>query len=72
MRATRDLLRRRIKIVRHGAHLNAHVANTTSQYNLPPHALNLKNVCAREDLRSMFPDPAVQKNIDLDVAILDA
>jgi len=72
MRATRDLLRRRIKIVRHGAHLKAHVANTTSQYNLPPHALNLKNVSSREQLRSMFPDPAVQKNIDLDVAILDA
>ena len=72
MRATRDLLRRRIKIVRHGAHLKAHVANTTSQYNLPPHALNLKNVSSREKLRSMFPDSAVQKNIDLDVAILDA
>lgn len=72
MRATRDLLRRRIKIVRHGAHLKAHVANTTSQYNLPPHAMNLKNVSSREQLRSMFPDPAVQKNIDLDVAILDA
>jgi len=35
MRATRDLLRRRIKMVRLGANLKAHVANTTSQYNLP-------------------------------------
>jgi transposase len=71
MRATRDLLRRRIKIVRHGAHLKAHVSNTTSQYNLPPHSVNLKNVSAREQLRSMFPDPVVQKNIDLDMALLD-
>jgi len=71
MRATRDLLRRRIKIVRHGAHLKAHVSNTTSQYNLPPHSVNLKNVSARDQLRSTFPDPVVQKNIDLDMAILD-
>ena len=71
MRATRDLLRRRLKIVRHGAHLKAHASNTTSQYNLPAHGLNLKNVCAREQLRSTFPDKSVQKNIDLDMAILD-
>ena len=43
MRATRDLLRRRIKIVRHGAHLKAYISNTTSQYNLQPN-----NVSARE------------------------
>jgi len=72
MRATRDLLRRRTKIVRHGAHLKAHVVNTTSQYNLPPNAVNLKNADAREQLRSTFPDPVVQRNIDLDMAILDA
>ena len=72
MRATRDLLRRRLKIVRHGSHLKAHVANTTSQYNLPPNKVNLKNICAREQLKSTFPDPVVQKNIDLDMAILDA
>ena len=72
MRATRDLLRRRIKIVRHGAHLKAHVSNTTSQYNLPPNKVNLKNVCAREQVKSMFPDPVVQRNVDLDMAILDA
>ena len=72
MRATRDLLRRRAKIVRHGAHLKAHVVNTTSQYNLPPNAVNLKNADAREQLRATFPDPVVQRNIDLDMAILDA
>ena len=71
MRATRDLLRRRMKIVRHGADLKAHVANTTSQYNLPPNKVNLKNVGAREQLKSTFPNPAVQKNIDLDMTILD-
>jgi transposase len=71
MRATRDLLRRRMKIVRHGADLKAHVVNTTSQYNLPPNKVNLKNTAAREQLRATFPDLSVQKNIDLDMSILD-
>ena len=71
MRATRDLLRRRIRIVRHGAHLKAHISNTTSQYNLPANNVNLKNLGAREQMRSVFPDPVVQRNIDLDLAILD-
>jgi len=71
MRATRDLLRRRTKIVRHGADLKAHVANTTSQYNLPPNKVNLKNVSAREQLKSTFSNPSVQKNIDLDMDILE-
>ena len=71
MRATRDLLRRRMKLVRHGANMKAHVANTTSQYNLPPNKVNLKNVCAREQLRSTFPDPVVQRNIDFDMSMLE-
>lgn len=71
MRATRDLLRRRMKIVRHGADLKAHVVNTTAQYNLPPNRVNLKDVCAREQLKRTFADVAVQRNIDLDVTVLD-
>jgi len=71
MRSTRDLLRRRMKIVPHGADLKAHVVNTTSQYNLPPNKVNLKNKVAREQLRSTFTERSVQKNIDLDMVILD-
>ena len=71
MRATRDLLRRRMKIVRHGADLKAHIVNTTSQYNLPVNKVNLKNTPAREQLKSTFPEPSVQKNINLDLDILD-
>jgi transposase len=70
-RATRDLLRRRMKIVRHGAHLKAHVVNTTSQYNMPPNKVNLKNICAREKISTTFSDPVIQRNINLDMAILD-
>lgn len=71
MRSTRDLLRRRTHLVRHGANLKAHVANTTSQYNLPPNKVNLKNVSAREPLRHTFDDKSVQQMIDLDMAVLE-
>lgn len=71
MRATRDLLRRRTQLVRHGAELKAHVVNTNSQYNLPPLELHMKNICAREALRTRFDDKVVQRNIDFDMAILD-
>ncbi len=71
MRATRDLLRRRMQVVRHGADLKAHVVNTASQYNMPALKVNMKNISVREQLRSAFPNPVVQQNIDLDMAILD-
>ena len=70
-RATRDLLRRRTHIMRHGSSLKAHVVNTDSQYNLPAQSLNLKNVSAREGLRHYYEDPVIQRMITLDMNILD-
>jgi len=70
-RSTRDLLRRRTHIMRHGGELKAHVVNTDSQYNLPAQSLNLKNVSAREGLRHHYDDPIVQRMIELDMNILD-
>lgn len=70
-RATRDLLRRRIKIVRHGAHLKAHALNTVSQYNLPPFSGNLRDACHRETMSGFFPDPIVQRTIDLDLTLIE-
>lgn len=70
MRATRDLLRRRAKLVRFGADLKAHVKNTTSQYNEPPNSLNLRYPNAREQMRDVFDDPVVQRNIDLDLNMI--
>ena len=72
MRATRDLLRRRTRIVQHGAMLKAHVVNTVSQYNLPPSKANLNNPGGRSQLTSAFNDPDVQRNVDLDLAIVDS
>lgn len=70
-RATRDLLRRRTYVMRHGSELKAHVVNTDSQYNLPAQSLNLKNVSARDGLRHYYDDPVVQRMIALDMNILD-
>lgn len=71
MRATRDLLRRRTGVVRHGASLKAHVVNTDSQYNLPAQSLNLKNISARESLRHHYDDEVVQRTIELDMVLLN-
>ena len=71
MRATRDLMRRRMHITRHGAQLKAHIKNTGSQYNHPPNALNLRYPAARELMRDKFEDPAVQTSIDLDLNLID-
>tara|TARA_R110001583_G_C5363039_1_gene381801 strand:- start:28 stop:369 length:342 start_codon:yes stop_codon:yes gene_type:complete len=48
-----------------GVDLKGHVVNTTSQYNLPVNKVNLKNISAREQLKSTFPDPIVQRTIEL-------
>ncbi len=71
MRATRDLLRRRTKIVRHGADLKAHIVNTTSQYDLPVYKPNLKDKEACLNFKSTFSDISAQRNIDLDMVILE-
>lgn len=72
MRATRDLLRRRTKLVQHGAQLKAHIVNTNSQYNYPALELHMKNKCVREEFRTRYDDPVVQRNINFDLAILDS
>ena len=73
MRATRDLLRRRMKIVRHGVDLKGHITNTTSQYNLPPHRVTLKNSDARQLIQTHFStsNTVVKRTVDLDMALID-
>jgi transposase len=68
--ATRDLIRRRTKLVRFGAHLKAHVTNTVTQYNYRPHALNLRYQTARDQVRSVFQDSSVQRNVDIDLTMV--
>ena len=71
MRATRDLLRRRMYLVHQRSELLAHVQNTNSQYNLPEFAKKLDRKNNRTDVAERFLDPAVRKSIEMDLALLD-
>ena len=71
MRATRDLLRRRTKMVRYSAQFKAHVSNTSTQYNLAPPAKGaLRKASGRAEMSTVFDDPSVQRNVDLDLQLV--
>jgi transposase len=70
MRATRDLLRRRLYLTRKRAELLTHVQNTNSQYNLPEIGKKIAYKANRNGVAERFPDPAVHKSIDVDLALL--
>jgi transposase len=71
MRATRDLLRRRMSFARHRADLIAHIQNTVSQYNLPPLGVRLGRKNDRSDISAHFPDPVVRQMVELDLNVID-
>jgi transposase len=70
MRATRDLLRRRMYLTRKRAELLAHIQNTNSQYNLPEIGKKLAYKAHRDGVAERFPDPAVHKSMEVDLALL--
>jgi transposase len=70
MRATRDLLRRRMHLAHKRAELLAHVQNTNSQYNLPAIGKKIAYKANREGVAARFADPAVQKSIEVDLALI--
>jgi transposase len=69
-RATRDLLRRRTHLRRQRSALLAHVPHTNSPDNLPEIGTNIADKANREGVAARFPDQAVQKNIEVDLALL--
>jgi transposase len=71
MRATRELSRRRLHLTRKRAELLAHVQNTTSQYNLPESGKKIAYQANRDGVAERFPDPAVQKSVEGDLARID-
>jgi len=71
MRATRDLLRRRLHLVRKRGQLLAHIQNTRAQYNLPAFEKRLAYPGNRDGVVEHFPDPIVRKSIEVDVALID-
>ena len=70
MRATRDLLRRRLHFTRKRSELLAHIENTNSQYNFPAFSKKLTYPSNRGEVSGRFPDPAVQRNIDVDLGLV--
>jgi transposase len=70
MRATRDLLRRRMHLVRRRAELLAHIQNTDSQYNRPPPGKKIAYKANREGLAERFEEPSVRKTIEVDLVLI--
>jgi transposase len=71
MRATRDLLRRRLHLTRKRAELLTHVQQTNWQYNLPELGQKIAYKANRNGVAARFPDPAVQKSVEVDLALID-
>ena len=71
MRATHDLLRRRIHLMRQRAEWLGHIQNTNSQYNLPEIGKKIAYKANRDGVAERFLDPAVQKSIEVDLALID-
>jgi transposase len=69
-RATRDLLRR-LHLRRKRAELLAHIRHTNSQYNLAEMDQKLASKANRAGVAERFPEPAVQKSIQVDLALID-
>src|SRR5213593_1979072 len=70
MRATRDLLRRRMHLARKRGELLAHVHNTNSQYNLPAIGKKIAYKANRDGVAERCADPAVHKSIEVDLALI--
>jgi transposase len=71
MRATRALLRRRMPLMRKRAELLAHIQNTHSQSNLPEIGKQLAYQGNRDGVAERVLDPAVQKSVEVDLALID-
>jgi transposase len=70
MRSTRDLLRRRMYMMRHRAELLAHIHNTNSQYNLPDIGKKICYKANRAGVAQHFPVPSVRKNVEMDLSLI--
>jgi transposase len=70
LRATRDLLRRRMSLTRKRAELLAHLQHTNSQSTLPEIGKKLTDKANRDGGAERFPAPAVQQSRAVDLALL--
>jgi transposase len=70
MRATRDLLRRRMPLTHKRAELLAHVQNTNSQYPLPAIGTKIASKANHDGVAERCADPAVPKSMEVDLALI--
>jgi transposase len=70
MRATRDLLRRRLHLVRRRGNLLAHVQSTHHQYNLEVPVKKVAYAANREGVADRFAHPDVRKSLETDLALV--
>jgi transposase len=68
LRATRDLLRRRMHLVRTRGELLAHGPNPNSQDTLPAIGQQIADQTTRDGVAERCADPAVHKSLDVDLA----
>ncbi len=71
MRATRDLLRRRIHLTRQRGGVLAHIQNTNSQYNLEPFGKKIARKIHREGVAERFTDASVRMSVEMDLLLVD-
>lgn len=72
MRATRDLLRRRMDLMHKRASLFSHIRTTNHQYNLPVIDKELRPRSNRIGLTDRFTDPSVKLMIEADLQLAES
>jgi len=70
MRSTRDVMRRRLYLVRKRGQLLAHIQNTNHQYNLPEITAKLAYKANRKGFVDRFDDPSVRKSMEIDLELV--
>lgn len=71
MRATRDLMRRRLHFVRQRGQLLAHIQNTHHQYNQAAPGKRISYRSNREGIGEGFEDPSIRESLAADLALVD-
>ncbi|MEO6595271.1 MAG: IS110 family transposase [Planctomycetota bacterium] len=71
MRTTRDLLRRRLYMVRERGFLLAHIQNTHHQCNLPTPGAKLQWRRNRTGVAEHFTDASVRKTVEVDISVIE-
>ncbi len=71
MRATRDLMRRRLHFVNHRGQILAHIQMTHHQYNLPSPGKRISYRSNRDGIGEGFNDTSIKASIAADLALVD-